>query len=178
MRYFLIALLVLIIGCSRREEPPSDCKNTNTSIFDYELGLTITGPTLTITCQYDDCGEWGGHREEIRLVKNNQSSFCLDYQKDSVNCANITELFDGFGFYYGVKRVPAYGENSMAPDAMKKHIRNFASTMMQSIFEDDFYFSHAGVITTIANRDSSLFIQTYSNKADNFNYLKQQLGLK
>jgi uncharacterized protein YcfL len=65
-RYFLIAILPFLLGCSSQEEV--QFKSEDTSVFDYELGLTITDPTLIITCQYDDCGEWEGHREEICLV--------------------------------------------------------------------------------------------------------------
>lgn len=178
MRYLLVTILVLTIGCSSQEEILSEAEDANTSIFDYEMGLTISGPTLVITCAYDDCGEWGGHREEIRLVKSNQTSFCLEYQQYAVKCDSLTEIFDGLAFYYGFKQALVREENLTADNIIKKHVRNFASEMMRSKFEDEHYFSHAGVLTTIANRDSSFFIRTYTNSGDDFNLLKQQLGLE
>lgn len=41
--------------------------------------------SIVIFVEFNDCGEWGGHREEVSLFKN-QGKLVSSYYKDTVSC--------------------------------------------------------------------------------------------
>jgi len=67
-------LLFLFTGC--KSDPDID-----NNIFD---GIAKRD-TLTIEALYRDCGEWGGHKERIKIFLNDVH-LTVQFQKDSVNC--------------------------------------------------------------------------------------------
>ncbi len=46
----------------------------------------VQGDTLTLDTNYDDCGEWGGHQEQMIITRPKNTHARLLFQKDTVNC--------------------------------------------------------------------------------------------
>jgi hypothetical protein len=44
------------------------------------------GDTLLMEAHIADCGEFGGHSEDIRLFRNSEGRMMASYDRDSVNC--------------------------------------------------------------------------------------------
>ncbi len=75
--YLLIA--ILIISCNRKQP---ETKNSE-KVADFE---NIVGAGyLKLTADYDECGEWGGHHEEIKIIRKEKKLFA-EITKDSVDC--------------------------------------------------------------------------------------------
>jgi hypothetical protein len=98
---FLITLVLLLMvgGCGSSikdkdsEQPEIDFK---VDPRDFPALNSILNPpsgdTLIIKVQYDECGEWGGHRESMLIYLLNDSIPSLDFNSDSVVCEENDEL--------------------------------------------------------------------------------------
>ncbi len=49
--------------------------------------------TLFIEGHFDDCGEWGGHSEKIRVFRTKEGTIHAAYERDTVNCPD-PDLFN------------------------------------------------------------------------------------
>jgi hypothetical protein len=47
--------------------------------------------TLIITVEFSDCGEWGGHKEFIKLFRNSENRLIGELKVDSISCKNIKD---------------------------------------------------------------------------------------
>jgi hypothetical protein len=58
-------------------------QNGDTIQYVTDFGL---GDTLFLKASIADCGEFGGHRELIRLFRNSEGRMMASYDRDTVNC--------------------------------------------------------------------------------------------
>jgi hypothetical protein len=73
----------LMLSCSSEEQ------NTVTSNLEGIRG----SDTLFIAGYFDDCEEWGGHSETIRVFRTQGEIVRAEYERDTVNCPN-PDLFN------------------------------------------------------------------------------------
>jgi hypothetical protein len=65
------------------------CKNEKIEVYSKTLGFIGKNDTLKIIVVFDDCGEWGGHKEYISLQRKENNKILAHYVVDSISCKNI-----------------------------------------------------------------------------------------
>jgi hypothetical protein len=79
-------VVFIIIGCKDRAEIKND-KQKNAVEFENIIGAGY----LKLTAIYVECGEWGGHREEIKIYRQKTNLFA-EFTKDTISCENHSDL--------------------------------------------------------------------------------------
>jgi len=158
----------------------ASCQNQNVeegvSFFDDHLLFVSKEPFLNIYCQFEECGEWGGHEEYIKISKKNEEVFQLEYEKYSVNCDTFVTEFDGRGYITLPKKELAMSKVIEVGDKEKKAILDFSHDMVESKFQEIFP-GHAGLTLSISNSDSTFDISTYGGSPDHYLRLIERLNL-
>ncbi|HXB42354.1 MAG TPA: hypothetical protein VNZ49_17580 [Bacteroidia bacterium] len=91
-----LSTLTCVFGQTKRINP----KDTNEITFycnpkvsqpAFKSSLIVNlkqGDTLALFAEFADCGEWGGHRENIIIVKKD-NDLLATYYKDTVDCDSL-----------------------------------------------------------------------------------------
>lgn len=167
---FLISVFLISSCCFKSDE-------VEISFFEDLKHTTISAPILTIYCQYDECGEWGGHEEIIEINRNDYQDFTLKYVKYDVNCDSMLNKFDGKGYVVEPLRTLNLEKNLEMTSSEKENIYKFCNEMIKSKFGEQFPGGHAGIILSITNYDSTFHISTYGNNIDPYEELLKKLKL-
>lgn len=175
MKHLSILLLTLMTSC-QNEASIASKPEISIDFFEQELIMSSEEPILNIYCQFDECGEWGGHEEYIRVLKKGRTSFKLEYEKYSANCDNKVQVFDGLGYLIQAQKSLVQTKEIELKDKEKQAILDFSFEMVKSKFKEDF-IGHAGIILSITNSDSTLFISTYSREVEHYIELIDKLNL-
>ena len=176
MRYFQILFLILLISCQNSEKRNKISKK-GIIFFDEELLYASQEPILNIYCEFSECGEWGGHKEYITISKKDWKSFKLKYEKYSVDCDSMVQVFDGTGYSIEPKSELIESKEIEIHDKEKRAILNFSYDMVSSKFKEE-YPGHGGLILSISNSDSTFNIRTYGGNANHYMKLLYELKLK
>ena len=54
------------------------------------LGRVMGSEVLILNASLDECGEWGGHHETIKIYRKENQELWLDYTEDQVDCEKIS----------------------------------------------------------------------------------------
>nr|WP_321451579.1 hypothetical protein [uncultured Carboxylicivirga sp.] len=96
--YVFLILLIALQSCYNK-------KRTTTSDIDFfsnEISKYYgTRKILDINIKFSECGEWGGHEENIFITTGNDEYFRLHYQKYKADCDKMVLIEDSIGTYYG-----------------------------------------------------------------------------
>ena len=90
----ILSILILILGCSTNKKSQKKSldldKILKSSAKKYPLSFLYQADTLTLTARFCECGEFGGHKEKIKVFSNYKSEYFVKYIKDSIdiNCPN------------------------------------------------------------------------------------------
>ncbi len=171
MRYINYLIVVLLVSCQGR------VVQEKTNFFDEQLGLTSEDPFLTIDCVFDECGEWGGHEESIKISRKGHVSFKLEYKKYSVNCDSMINVFHEVGFILKPKSKLVMSREIEIKEMEKQAILDFSFDMVRSKFKEEFS-GHSGIIISIRTSDSTFQIRTFGGSADHYHNLIDKLNLK
>lgn len=90
----LIAAIPLLVSCS---------SSSNHAVLDQ----ISYGDTLVLSTTYCDCGEWGGHNENMYIYRDRD--LYVKYVKDTVNC--ILDSVAHKPYFTGVKKINDYEAN-------------------------------------------------------------------
>ncbi len=97
------------------------------------LGGISGSDTLFIEGHFDDCGEWGGHSEKMRVFRTKDGTLHAAYERDTVNCPDPS-LFN--------RRVVDRKEADLNEE-QEAHVVSFIQEAVAKSLEED-YFGHAG----------------------------------
>ena len=125
------------------------------AFFDpLELGATNHKNNLSIEARFDECGEWGGHKEIIKVFADSNKTIYANYQVFPFNC-------DSLDYYYTNQNLkPTIDKTIVFRDKEKKSVSDYLQRLTQSKTTERFP-GHAGNIFTVVNSDSTLLIQVY-----------------
>ena len=82
---YCLIIAFLIFSC-KNPNLKSDSENLSeqdSANFENIVGVGY----LKLTADYDECGEWGGHHEEIKIMRENKI-LLAEFTKDSIDCEN------------------------------------------------------------------------------------------
>ncbi len=145
-------------ACNQHKVDNEEEKHEPSAFFDpIELGSINQTSNLKIEARFDECGEWGGHKEEIIISADKKENIYATYNIYPFNC-------DSLDFYYGKRDIiPANSKKILLTDKTKKSIVEYIHRLIKSKISERFP-GHAGNSFSIVNTDSSLNIHVYDNK--------------
>lgn len=169
-------LLILVLISTLLD---SSCTNERTEsinkFFDeFDLGAGGSNTKLIIKATFSECGEWGGHNENMEIYAKEDKEFYLDYKKYKVNCDSISMNY-GKPSFQKLVLVKSIKLNQIN----KKAISNYMQRMIKSKIEER-YPGETGNLFSVLKSDSTLIIQVYDNKyydLESYNKLLKELNL-
>lgn len=160
MKSFLLLIatsLLFFISCE---------KPKNSDFFD-------TNNKITIYSIFDECGEWGGHKEKFEIFDKDDNEFYANYIKTKVNCNNISENYGTSKF-----QEPHIYKTFKLNDFQKTEIVNYFHNLVNSKISERFP-GHSGK-TFGVQKDSTFVIEVYdinSKNVINYNRLLKSFKL-
>jgi hypothetical protein len=147
-----------LTACKQHKADKVEERKQPVAFFDpMELGSTNQTSNLKIEARFDECGEWGGHKEEIIISSDKKENIYATYNIYPFNC-------DSLDYYYSKRDLtPISSTTILLTDKTKKSIVDYIHRLTQSKISERFP-GHAGNLFSLVNTDSSLNIQVYDNK--------------
>ena len=127
---------------------------------------------LFINAEFCECGEWGGHEENMVIYAKKDKEFYLDYKRFKVNC-------DSLSSYYGTPDFQKLILNKTLKlnEANKISISNYIQRMAKSKIEER-HSGNAGNYFSVIKSDSTLIIEVCGlNLFDELSYNKLLIEL-
>jgi hypothetical protein len=153
----LIPFLFTFSNCAQKAKQVENEKE-NTFFDPIELGEFNGTSNLSIEARFSECGEWGGHKEIIKVTADKQQTLYATYKIYPFNC-------DSLDYYYGNKNLTPISDRKVILDEQKKlAIINYIQRLTQSRIAQRFPSSNANNVFSIVNSDSTLLIRVYGSK--------------
>ncbi|TDO95610.1 hypothetical protein [Flavobacterium sp. 245] len=175
-RTILIVLLLLMISCDKKQEGEKVALKNKTVVFFDPLSLGASGvdANLKITAYFSECGEWGGHHEDLKIFskEGNYKDQFLNYRKTNIDCDNRDSKGRNIETVVVQKTIKLTEPN-------KKSLIAYMKRMIESKVQERFP-GHAGDQFSILNADSTFVIEVYdkdSNNVRSYNQLLTELRL-
>jgi hypothetical protein len=150
-------------------------QNTEVSFFDpMEFGAVNNSGRLSIETRFSECGEWGGHKEQITVYADSNKTFHADYRVFPFNC-------DSLPYYVGNENPKLVINKTVdVHDKQKKAIIEYIARLTQSKINERFVdgASNTGNVFSITNSDSTFFIWVRNREdadANSYNKLVHEL---
>ena len=142
-----------------------DKENEKANIVSANVKETIFFPrdhsndTLYFNVSIDDCGEWGGPKEEFIIYIDSSDTYQLNYKRYRFNCDSIGVYADNR------KKLLEFEKTITLDDPEKKVISDFLLDLMQAKIEEEID-SNAGSAYQVFKSDSTLMVDVASTKKD------------
>jgi hypothetical protein len=112
---------------------------------------------LKIEAKFHECGEWGGHKEEITVIADNNYMFYAIYKVYPLNCDSLKH------YGYDINYKPIVEKIILLNEMSKKSIVNYIHRLIESKMTEQFP-GNAGNSFLVLNSDSSFVIKVYDEK--------------
>ena len=162
LRPFYLLIFCMLTQTSFSQDTSNIPKDND--FFDpYVLGRINKQRNLKISARFNECGEWGGHKEEITVSADENSIFYANYKVFAYNCDTAYNV--GIDNNEKLLKDTIILIDKTKKEAIKKYIYELVeSKISERIPTPNVYFS-------ISNSDSSFVIIARNKKAFN-SYLK------
>jgi hypothetical protein len=153
-------LIVLLFSFSYCAQKPKQVEHRKKiTFFDpLELGEFNGTSHLSIEARFNECGEWGGHQETIKVSADKQKIIYGTYKIYPFNC-------DSLNYYHANRNLTPTIERKVVLDEQKKQsIIDYIQRLTQSRIAQRFPTSNANNVFSVVNDDSTLLIRVYGNK--------------
>jgi hypothetical protein len=153
---FLSIFLYTLTNLTSCKQKIKETQHKEEVIFFYplELGATNQTSNLLIETRFDECGEWGGHKEKITVFADSTMTIHANYQVFPFNC-------DSLDYYYTNQNLkPTIEKAIVLGDKEKNSVSDYIQRLIQAKVTERFP-GHAGNIFYVVNSDSTLVIQVY-----------------
>jgi hypothetical protein len=149
--FYTILLFLIIIICSNCNDQAPSKKDTDVNFFDPMLyGAINHSGGLSIETRFSECGEWGGHKEEVLVYADSTQRFHADYQVFPYNC-------DSLPFYLANdNREPIISKSIIVQQKAKKAIISYIQRLIQSKTNERFVDGASNTGNFFFNRNSRL----------------------
>ena len=168
MKFALLIIFssILLISCNDKLE--------NTFFDEFDLGASGSSNKLIIYARFDECGEWGGHTEDIIITANSDRKFYATFRKTRVDCDKVSLLY-GKPEFHEVELEKTFELTNSHKEAIEKYAKN----LVHSKFSER-NPGHSGKIFGIIKTDSTFIIDVYDQNSDNiknYHHLQKELNL-
>jgi hypothetical protein len=175
----LLLFTIMMISCNKKTEKNDTVtlnQNDNVDFFrPADLGAFGSKTRLILYANFDECGEWGGHKESFEIFSKEDKQFYANYKRTKVDCNKIGELYGKPEFQqpYIIKEIKL-------ADKQKKAINIYLSQLIKSKIKEDFP-GNAGQNFGAIKTDSTLVIDVYESdkkNLENYNKLLKDFRLE
>lgn len=159
--FFFIIFFLMLISCR---------KNSESAAMEYAFENVLhDNDTLLITSRFNDCGEWGGHEEKMKLYRSGRE-IILNYIKYSVNCSernasgSIIQHKESANSFY-------------LSDSQSKAVMNYMTALIKLKFTEQ-PIGNSGNMFSVENTAGDLHLSCYGSSyllLDNYNILMEKL---
>jgi len=161
----LLPIVFLVYSCTPEniKQSPFGIEDGHTTFFST-LNFSSLNDTIFIYAKFSECGEWGGHKEIIKVYLKDTIYFA-NYIKYDTDC----DQMDQYGIL-PLKKVTDTVVNltKSAEDAINKYCHQLLNAKINEISP-----GHAGNIFILQNAEETLKISIYdSNKSNVLNFNK------
>ena len=130
-----------------------------------DLGAFGSDTRFIIYAHFDECGEWGGHKESFEIFSKEDKKFYAKFIRTKVDCEKLGELYGKPEF----QKSNIEAEFKLTESNIIE-INNYLSKLLKSKISERFP-GHAGQTFGAMKSDSTLIIDVYdSNKENLINY--------
>lgn len=173
---FIFLAFLCLISCKQKKVKDYSSPMNQVNILeveeedffkDYQYG-DVKRDTLYLNITLDDCGEWGGPKENIKIYVDSKDNYQLEYKRFKFNC-------DSIGYYYN-QRSPLldYKKVITLNKKEKDIVSSFFVDLMKAKINEEVY-SNAGSVYQLFDRDSTLYLDIHSERKT---IMKKFLGFK
>lgn len=176
----ILPTLLILLSCGNKENkiPKEELKVEKKDILFFEpsnLGAFGSPTRLIIYADFDECGEWGGHKESFEIFAKKDSKFYANYKRTKVDCDKINELYGKPEF-----QQPHISKEIQLSEDNINAINNYLSKLIKSKIKERSP-GHAGQTFGVIKSDSTLLIDIYDNdkeNLDNYNELLESFKIE
>ncbi|MEJ8599092.1 hypothetical protein JSO62_10445 [Riemerella anatipestifer] len=139
------------------------------------LGAFGSSTKLILFASFNECGEWGGHKEILEVYAKENQNFYAKYIKNRVDCSKIGELYGKPEF-----QKLDYEKELKLNKVQQKAIFEYLLKLTESKISENFP-SHSGQIFGAEKTDSTFYIRVYDNSSKNlknYNTLLTELNIE
>jgi len=152
--------LFFLASCSFEKENSKESENDILDISELQMTENEFSPlerinkrdTFKISFQGTDCGEWGGRRESIFLIRNEKYKITARFLQDSVPCEVIEK--DGAGILDDSKRVIIVDTTKVLEIEDERLISNFIQRITE-LYLKETCLANAGNYYSIENTNKT-----------------------
>jgi hypothetical protein len=146
-----------LTACNQKQKTEHYSRNSITFFDPIKFSAPYIKNTFKIEARFSECGEWGGHKEEIFIFADSSRIFYATYKVFPFNCDSLP--------YYDYKEnlTPTINKTIVLNETTKKSIIDYILRLTQSKITERFP-GQAGNFFSVANSDSTFYIQVYDSK--------------
>lgn len=140
------------------------------------LGRLYYSDTLVLSARFADCGEFGGHKEYLKIYSENDKYMCL-YINKQVDCKKSFEDFERIDSTlfelseYNQRNIMDYLSNLIEMSMLRQNLSNNYS----NYYKLELNTEHTGEPYFIENPLMSLYFQDQSLKWSKFINLREEI---
>jgi hypothetical protein len=168
-----IFLLSLLTACDNERDGVSETIKTGSGVpglrlpceeYGSPLNIVNKDDTLKILIEASECGEWGGHRENILIQRNKDNKIFARFIMDTVPCDKIINAGGGLGVLDDKTRVIISDTTKMLSLMDEKIISMFLQKLLELYLKNE-RDANSGYKYYIINTDSTMNFK-YWNSGD------------
>ena len=138
--HIYIIILIVLFSCDNKEKSLT----RDVDFFPNETSQYHgTRKIMDLNVKFSECGEWGGHEENIFITTQSDENFYLHYQKYCVDCDNMVLIEDSIGSYYAPFKKLIDSCTVIMNESHKNSIYKFSHNLLSAKFREKFP-GHAG----------------------------------
>ncbi|MGE6354488.1 hypothetical protein ACQKCJ_11535 [Flavobacterium sp. NPDC079362] len=176
---FLLIFALVAISCNKKTERPEIQIKNEKNVIDFfqpaDLGAFGSATRLLVYANFDECGEWGGHKESFEIFSKGDKQFYANYKRTKVDCDKLGKLYGKPEF-----QQPYVDKVIKLEDKQKEAINNYLSQLIKSKIKEGFP-GNAGQNFGVIKTDSTLVIDVYDSdkkNLENYNQLLKSFNLE
>jgi len=159
--FSFIVFFLILISCR---------KNPESATMEYALKNVLHyQDTLILKSRFEDCGEWGGHEEEMKVYRSGKE-IILNYIRYSVNCSER----NGSGSIIQHKES---SDRLYLSDSQNRAVMDYVTALMKLKFMQQ-PVGNSGNRFSVENTAGDLHLSCYGSSdvlLENYNILMEEL---
>ena len=144
------SLLLSNISCNNEQT------GSNSPQFPAELNTMMNYSGMSLEARFDECGEWGGHRELVSISRDTNSALKAVYEVFPFNCDSLDK------YYFNDSIKPISSKIASLNTEGIKEIREYAFQLSKDKMDEEFV-GHSSNRLSIVSRDSTFIIHLHTN---------------
>jgi hypothetical protein len=121
--------------------------------------------TLTLYAEYEECGEWGGHRETFKIFKKDNGGLWAKYKKDTLTSCDP---------YLGRNRKITKEQKIKLTEGNQEKITNYIRDLLDGTLEET-PLGNSAEQFRIYNTDSTILILRFAHGYKEFDRLRDSI---